>query len=67
MREFKDESIDAVRLFFRLLQRRLGTISLDTEAQVCTLSLPQLEDLGGALLNFSEPNDLENWLLTLGA
>jgi Domain of unknown function (DUF4351) len=65
--ESKDESIEkAVRLVLRMLQRRVGTISLDTEAQVCTLSLPQLEDLGKALLDFSELDDLENWLRILG-
>jgi predicted transposase YdaD len=49
-------------LILRQLTRRLGTISPDAESQVRTLSQTQLESLGEALLDFSEPGDLENWL-----
>jgi predicted transposase YdaD len=46
----------------RLLVRRVGTITPETEAQIRTLSLPQLEELGEALLDFSQPSDLQDWL-----
>jgi predicted transposase YdaD len=46
----------------RLLVRRVGTIAPETEAQIRTLSLPQLEELGEALLDFSQPSDLQDWL-----
>jgi predicted transposase YdaD len=49
-------------LILRQLTRRLGTISPDAESQVRTLSQAQLESLGEALLDFSEPSDLVNWL-----
>jgi hypothetical protein len=49
-------------LILRQLTCRLGQVSLDAEAKVRALSLPQLEALGEALLDFSEPNDLGNWL-----
>jgi hypothetical protein len=45
-----------------LLKRRVGTITPDAEAQVRALSLPQLEALGEALLDFSVPNELGDWL-----
>jgi Domain of unknown function (DUF4351) len=34
------------------------------QTQIEALSLPQLEDLGEALLEFSRPEDLEDWLRT---
>jgi predicted transposase/invertase (TIGR01784 family) len=46
----------------RLLARRIGTLAPETEAQIRTLSLPQLEELGDALLDFSQPSDLHDWL-----
>jgi predicted transposase/invertase (TIGR01784 family) len=46
----------------RLLARRIGTLAPETEAQIRTLSLPQLEELGDALLDFSQPSDLQDWL-----
>jgi predicted transposase YdaD len=49
-------------LILRQLTRRLGTISPAAESQVRTLSQAQLESLGEALLDFSEPSDLMNWL-----
>jgi hypothetical protein len=46
----------------RLITRRFGTIAPSTETQIRSLSLTQLESLGEALLDFSQPSDLENWL-----
>jgi Domain of unknown function (DUF4351) len=50
------------RLVLRLLDRRVGKLSLEVRAQIQSLSLPQLESLGEALLDFSEPSDLQDWL-----
>jgi predicted transposase/invertase (TIGR01784 family) len=48
-------------LVIRLLNRRCGNISEDLENQVRSLSIPQLESLGEALLDFTGISDLENW------
>ncbi|WP_404783510.1 Rpn family recombination-promoting nuclease/putative transposase [Altericista sp. CCNU0014] len=49
-------------LILRLLNRRVGTIASEAEAQIRSLSLAQLEALGEALLDFSQPSDLSAWL-----
>ncbi len=49
-------------LVLRLLLRQIRSIDPEVEAQVKALSLPQIEALGEALLDFSGPNDLTNWL-----
>jgi predicted transposase/invertase (TIGR01784 family) len=49
-------------LILRQLTRCIGTIAPETEAQIKALSLTQLEELGEALLDFSQPSDLESWL-----
>jgi predicted transposase YdaD len=49
-------------LVLRLLNRRIGLIEPPVEAQVRALSLAQLEALGEALLDFSQPSDLQEWL-----
>jgi predicted transposase YdaD len=49
-------------LVLRQLARRVGEISPEAEAQVRSLSLIQLEALGEALLDFSQPSDLRDWL-----
>jgi predicted transposase YdaD len=54
-------------LILRLLSRKVGTIAPITETQIRSLSLVQLEALGEALLDFSQPSDLTDWLRTLGA
>jgi predicted transposase YdaD len=46
----------------RLINRRIGSIAPDLEAQIHTLSLEQIESLGEALLDFSAPTDLITWL-----
>lgn len=51
-------------LILRQLTRRVGSISEVWQAQIEALSLPQLEDLGEALLEFSSIEDLEAWLQT---
>lgn len=49
-------------LVLRLLKRRIGSITPELEEQVQALALPQLEELGEALLDFYDTSDLINWL-----
>ncbi|NJK30624.1 MAG: DUF4351 domain-containing protein, partial [Acaryochloris sp. SU_5_25] len=49
-------------LILRQLTRCIGDVSPDLQSQVQALSLDQLEALGEALLDFSEPTDLVSWL-----
>jgi predicted transposase YdaD len=49
-------------LIVRLIARRLGQITPEQEIQTRALSLSQLEDLGEALLDFTQPSDLDHWL-----
>ena len=51
-------------LILRLLSRRFGTVSSEVNAAVIALPLAKLEDLGEALLDFKDINDLMNWLET---
>jgi predicted transposase YdaD len=51
-------------LILRLLNRRIGDVSLDLRSQIQSLSLTQLEALGEALLDFSQLGDLVEWLRT---
>ncbi|MGB8698806.1 MAG: DUF2887 domain-containing protein [Thermosynechococcaceae cyanobacterium] len=53
---------EAQSLILRQLSRRIGNLTPAKQAQVQSLSLPQLESLGEALLDFSTPADLEHWL-----
>ncbi|MEG3837653.1 MULTISPECIES: Rpn family recombination-promoting nuclease/putative transposase [unclassified Microcoleus] len=55
----KDE---ALSFLTRQLTRRIGAIAPETREQIQTLSVEELEDLGEALLDFSEASDLTNWL-----
>jgi predicted transposase/invertase (TIGR01784 family) len=49
-------------LVLRLLNRRIGSVEPSAQSKIQTLSLSQIESLGEALLDFSEPADLANWL-----
>ncbi|WP_017292907.1 DUF2887 domain-containing protein [Geminocystis herdmanii] len=50
-------------IVIRLLTRRCGNISDTLQGKVRSLSIPQLESLGEALLDFKDIEDLENWLI----
>jgi predicted transposase YdaD len=50
------------RLILKLLTCKIGPISPAVQSQVEALSLPMLESLGEALLGFSGPDDLVNWV-----
>jgi predicted transposase YdaD len=62
--EFRQEGRqeEGQSLILRQLTRRLGDVAPELRSQVQALSLTQLEALGEALLDFSEPTDLVNWL-----
>jgi predicted transposase YdaD len=49
-------------LILRLLNRRVGNVSPAVEMRVKALPLLRLEDLGEALLDFSQMSDLMAWL-----
>ncbi len=49
-------------LVLRLLTRRIGEVYPELKSQIQALSLTQIEALGEALLEFSQPSDLVNWL-----
>jgi predicted transposase/invertase (TIGR01784 family) len=49
-------------LAIRLLRRRCGQLSAEQEAHIRALSLPQLEALADALLDFQGADDLNAWL-----
>jgi predicted transposase YdaD len=49
-------------LVLRQLARRIGEVSPEMRSQIQALSLPQLEALGEALLDFTKPDDLHEWI-----
>ncbi len=49
-------------LVLRQLTRRLGPLSQRTQTSIARLSFEQLENLGEALLDFTHPRDLTQWL-----
>jgi len=53
---------EAMSFVTRQLTRRVGAIAPEIQEQIQTLSVEELENLGEALLDFSEVTDLENWL-----
>lgn len=53
---------EAVTLVLRQLTRRIGTVEPEVQEQIRELSTAQLEDLGEALLDFSEAANLTAWL-----
>ncbi len=53
---------EALAMIYRQLSRRIGTVAPELQQRLLRLSVPQLEDLGEALLDFSGPDDLIAWL-----
>ncbi|NJM65197.1 MAG: DUF4351 domain-containing protein [Acaryochloris sp. RU_4_1] len=53
---------EGLSFVLRLLTRRFGSIPSETEAHIQSLSLSQIEELGEALLDFSQPSDLDEWI-----
>ncbi len=62
----KGRQEEGVALILRLLQRRCGELAPALQERMTHLSLPQLEVLGEALLDFLGVEDLEQWLATHG-
>ncbi len=62
--EGEQKGLDRERsLILRQLERRIGSkISQTVKSQVLSLSFTELESLGEALLDFSAPTDLNDWL-----
>jgi hypothetical protein len=56
---------EACALALRLLKRRCGSLDAATSARIEALSLPQLEELALALLDFQGAEDLRSWLQQL--
>jgi predicted transposase/invertase (TIGR01784 family) len=53
---------EAQSLLLRQLVRRFGSVDQAIESQIRSLPLSRLEDLGEALLEFSQSSDLSDWL-----
>ena len=53
---------EAVSLIMRQLPKRISAVEPQLQERIRQLSLTQLEDLAEALLDFSQPADLVNWL-----
>ena len=60
--EARGEVKEGQALIIRLLKRRVGNLSIDLELRIKALPLAQLEELGEALLDFSQMDDLVAWL-----
>ena len=56
------ELIGEARVIMRQLNRRLGSVPVRVSDQIQLLTIPQLEDLGEALLDFTSLADVEGWL-----
>ncbi len=56
---------EALAYTMRLLTRCIGTVEPQLQESIRSLSLPQLEDLGEALLDFTSVADLTTWLQIL--
>lgn len=49
-------------VILRQLARRIGNVTPDQQTKIRSLSIYQLEALAEALLGFSQPDELTNWL-----
>jgi predicted transposase YdaD len=52
----------SLQIVLRLLAHRLGAVPPAMGARIHALSAGQLQELAEALLDFTEPADLERWL-----
>ncbi|MEB3223112.1 MAG: DUF4351 domain-containing protein [Candidatus Sericytochromatia bacterium] len=57
---------EALRVVLRQLGRRIGLPGPEVQGQLEALTTEQLEDLGEALLDFAQPEDLTGWLAAHG-
>lgn len=63
--EERGKKKEALELNLRLLTRRFGAIEPEVQQQIRSLSITQLEELAEALLDFSSPSDLVNYLTNI--
>lgn len=56
------EKQEALKIVSRLLNRRIGDLSVRLQGRVKKLSVAQLERLSDALLDFTDVKDLTAWL-----
>jgi predicted transposase YdaD len=61
--EGKEEA--TINLIIRLLTKRFGEVSDELQSSISGLTLPVLEDLSEALLDFTSLADLQSWLEAL--
>jgi predicted transposase YdaD len=60
--EKKGEQLGEANVIVRQISRRFGALSPAQVSQVRSLSIPQLESLGEALLDFQSLGEFEAWL-----
>jgi len=58
--------VEASLMLKRLLSKRFGKLNDRRLEAIDSLSLEQLEDLGEALLDFTDIAELDSWLITKG-
>ena len=63
--EERGKKKEALELIVRQLTRRFGAIEPEVQQQIRSLSITQLEELAEALLDFSSPSDLVNYLVNI--
>ncbi len=63
--EERGKKQEALELIVRQLTRRFGAIEPEVQQQIRSLSITQLEELAEALLDFSSPSDLVNYLTNI--
>ncbi|KAB8316373.1 DUF4351 domain-containing protein [Tolypothrix campylonemoides VB511288] len=63
--EERGKKQEALELILRQLTRRFGAIEPEIQQQIRALSITQLEELAEALLDFSSPSDLVNYLANI--
>ncbi len=60
--ELVGEERGETRMVLRLVNRRFGGVPTQLSTRIAQLNVSQLEDLGEALLDFTNLEDLETWL-----
>ena len=53
---------ESLKLVWKLINRRFGTLSSDLSLKINQPSITQLEELAAELLDIAQINQLENWL-----
>ncbi|MGH9840765.1 MAG: DUF4351 domain-containing protein [Blastocatellia bacterium] len=60
--ERRGEQRGKLALIFHMLKGRVGALDEKMKARIEQLSSPRLEQLADALIDFTQPSDLERWL-----